>query len=114
MMGSLFGSASTVSGLCPIAGPTQCVSPVQCAAYDAQKHINRRSIAIFAASHAEGRWFDPSRDHPSDVMNMVCALYRWFVLSGSCPVVVGFVVSVVLARSRLLATWSSSSEYKSL
>ena len=62
----LLGSASTVSGLCPIAGPTEYVSPVQCAAYDAQKHINRRSIAIFAASHAEGRWFDPSRDHRSD------------------------------------------------
>src|SRR5271163_4730755 len=60
---SLVGSASTVSGLCPIAGPTECVSPVQCAAYDAQKHINRRSTTIFATSHAEGRWFEPSRDH---------------------------------------------------
>ncbi len=55
---SLVGSATTVSGLCPIAGPTEYVSPVQCAAYDAQKHINRGSIAILAASHAEGRWFE--------------------------------------------------------
>ena len=32
---SLVGSASTVSGLCPIPGPIEYVSPVQCAAYDA-------------------------------------------------------------------------------
>jgi hypothetical protein len=52
-----------VSGLCPIPGRTEYVSPAQYAAYDAQKHINRRSKVISPASHAEGRWFDPSRDH---------------------------------------------------
>jgi hypothetical protein len=52
-----------VSGLCPICGPTEYVSPAQYAAYDARKHINCRSKVISPASHAEGRWFDPSRDH---------------------------------------------------
>ncbi len=59
----LVGSASTVSGLCPFAGQAEYVSPAQCGAYAAQTQINRRSVAISSASHAEGRWFDPSRDH---------------------------------------------------
>ena len=52
-----------MSGLCPFAGQAEYVSPAQCGVYDAQAQINRRSVAISSASHAEGRWFDPSRDH---------------------------------------------------
>jgi len=52
-----------VSGLCPFAGRTEYVSAAQCGAYDAKTQIIRRPVAILSASHAEGRWFDPSRDH---------------------------------------------------
>ena len=34
-----------MSGLCPFAGQAEDVSPAQCGAYDAQKQINRRSVA---------------------------------------------------------------------
>jgi hypothetical protein len=44
----------------------------------------------------------------------VCALYGWFVLSGSCPLAVVLTVSIEWSRSRLVATWSSSSELRSL
>jgi hypothetical protein len=44
-----------------------CAEPsrwVQFVQFDQQKH---RGTDFAAASHAEGRWFDPSRDHPSDL-----------------------------------------------
>jgi len=35
----------------------------QCAVCAAFLHCWRRSAGILSNSHAEGRWFDPSRDH---------------------------------------------------
>ena len=35
--------------------------------FSARKRLRRRSAAFAAASHAEGHWFDPSRDHKPSV-----------------------------------------------
>lgn len=61
--GSTRSGPEPVSGPCPFQKSARFIERGQCVACIACARNKLRSAAIQTASHAEGRWFDPSRDH---------------------------------------------------
>ena len=81
------------SGSCPVhvlcSNDSYASKQVKRSPFSAWKCLRRRSAAFTAASHAEGHWFDPRRDHPPSICaagGLLWVGWQAATLSRSCHI----------------------------